>query len=443
MLIYSSIILVWTSILLADMQIKITQGINTAYPIAIIPFKYINNNQYDIFQPTEDIASIIANDLRNSSKFNTIPVEHLPHQPDNISDVIPMFWEKLGINIIVIGTIQENYDESYIISYNLIDTSKNPALVITENQFSIEKKWLRYIAHTISNEIFEKITGIKGIFCTRIAYVLHTDHDKYPFELCIADYDGHNQISICKTHEPLMSPAWTPDGNKIAYVTFDSGHSKLVIQTLSTGTINNVINFPQHNGAPAFSPNSKKLAFALSKTGSLNLYIMDLDSGEIKQLTNNRNNNTEPSWFPDNKNIAYTSDQSGKPQIYKINIDTYNSTRISWSHTSNQNPAVSSDGKFIMMVNRHQGKQNIAKINLTNNQEYILTDTVLANSPSIAPNNTMVLYSDTNTNITNNVTTSTSSLELISIDGKFRAHITGNKNDLRFPTWSSAYFHSQ
>ncbi|WP_236840133.1 Tol-Pal system beta propeller repeat protein TolB [Blochmannia endosymbiont of Camponotus nipponensis] len=416
------------------MHIEITCGVNTAHPIAVVPFVCVDNqhNNHKLI-PAEDIASIIASDLRNSSKFNTVPVEYLPHKPTKVSDVIPTFWEKLGVNIIVLGTIHVNCDESYIISYHLIDTSKNPALVILENQYSIEKKWLRYVAHTISNEIFEKLTGIKGVFSTRIAYVLRGNDDKYPYELYISDYDGYNQISVCRSTEPLMSPAWSPDGKKIAYVTFDSGHSELVIQTLSTGVINNIVNFPNHNGAPAFSPDCKKLAFALSKTGSLNLYIMDLESGEIKQLTNNRNNNTEPSWFPDNQHIAYTSDQGGRPQIYKININTTDVQRLSWLHTSNQNPNVSADGAFIMMVNRHQGKQNISRLNLFTGQEEILTDVVLADSPSIAPNNTMVIYSS----IKDLTTTTTFNLELISVDGRFKAHIKGGKGEIRFPTWST------
>ncbi|URJ23634.1 Tol-Pal system beta propeller repeat protein TolB [Blochmannia endosymbiont of Camponotus sp. C-003] len=422
---------VWKPSLLADMHIEITCGVNTAHPIAVIPFTYINN-QYHKSMSIENIASIIAADLRNSSKFNTIPVEYLPHKPTKVSDVIPTFWEKLGINIIVLGTVHINYDENYIISYHLVDTSSNPALIILENQYSVEKKWLRYVAHAISNEIFEKLTGIKGVFCTRIAYILRIYNDKYPYELYVSDYDGHNPISICRSTEPLMSPAWSPDGKKIAYVTFSSGHSELVVQALNTGLVNSIISFPNHNGAPSFSPDSKKIAFSLSKTGSLNLYIMDLESGEVKQLTKNRNNNTEPSWFPDNQNIAYTSDQGGKPQIYKINIKTTEIQRLSWLHTSNQNPSVSSDGTFLIMVNRHQGKQNIAKLNLLTGQEEILTDTLLADTPSIAPNNTMVVYS----NINKDLTITTSHLELISVDGHFKAHIQKNQGDIRFPTWS-------
>lgn len=419
----------WNSYVFSDMQIEITRGVDSARPIAIIPFVF-PHHQYQLpLTSIEDITSIITSDLRNSGKFNTLPISYLPYQPTKVSDIIPMFWEKLGINIIVLGTIDINYNDECTVSYQLIDSANNPALVILENQYSVQKKWLRYIAHTISNEIFEKLTGIKGIFCTRIAYVTHTANNQYPYELCIADYDGYNQISICQSSEPIMSPDWSPDNKKIAYVTFSSGHAELVVQTLNTGSIQNVVNFPKHNGAPAFSPDGKKIAFSSSKTGSLNLYVMDLTTEEIKQLTDNDNNNTEPSWFPDSKSLAYTSDQSGTPQIYKIDINTTEVQRLSWLQKNNQSPHVSTDGTFIIMINRYQGNQKIAKLDLLTGQEKTLTNTFLDDTPSIAPNNTMMVYST--------ISSSISSLRLTSIDGKFTAHMQGTTVNIRFPKWSS------
>ncbi len=185
----------------------------------------------------------------------------------------------------------------------------------------MNKQWLRYAGHTASDEVFEKLTGIKGAFRTRIAYVVQTNGGQFPYELRVSDYDGYNQFVVHRSPQPLMSPAWSPDGSKLAYVTFESGRSALVIQTLANGAVRQVASFPRHNGAPAFSPDGSKLAFALSKTGSLNLYVMDLASGQIRQVTDGRSNNTEPTWFPDSQNLAFTSDQAGRPQVYKVNIN--------------------------------------------------------------------------------------------------------------------------
>lgn len=432
----------------SDMKISITSGVNTACPIAVIPFTCINKN--NSMDSLEKIDSIITADLSNSGKFNTVPIEYLPHHPSKVSDVIPMFWGKLGINMIVLGSVDIYRDDTYMISYQLVDSANNPALVILENQYLVERKWIRSVAHTISNEIFEKLTGLKGVFCTRIAYITYTNRTQYPYELCVADYDGYNQISICRSFEPLMSPAWSPDGKKIAYVTFASGRSELVVQTLNTGIVDNIINFPNHNGAPAFSPDGKKLAFSLSKTGSLNLYIMDLISGEISQITSNRYNNTEPSWFPDNQHLAYTSDQSGIPQVYKININNTDCTqRLSWLYDTSCNPHVSLDGSFLIMVSRSQGKQNISKLNLLTGKEELLTkDSLLSDTPTIAPNNSMVLYStivkkeipkimmDNQSNNNEFVV-----LELISVDGQFKARLKGSSEieSIRFPTWSPLF----
>lgn len=429
----------------SDMKIIITGGMHAAYPIAVIPFisNFQNNSDFKI----EDIALIISSDLRNSGKFNTLPTTYLPHQPTSLSEIIPFFWEKLGINTLVLGSISINNDRKFLISYQLIDSSDNPPLVILENQFLVEEKKLRYIAHTISNEIFEKLTGIKGVFCSKIAYVLHyrCKMDD-PYELCIADYDGYNQISIFKSSEPIMSPAWSPDGKYIAYVTFESKRSTLIIRTLNTGVINFIINFPNHNGSPAFSPNGKKLAFSLSKTGSANLYIMDLASKKIFQLTHNRYNNTEPSWFPDNQNLAYTSDQGGVPQIYKININNVNDIqRLSWLPNSNHCPIVNMDGTFLIMVNRYKGKQKLSKLNLITAQEDILTlNSCLVDTPSIAPNGTMLLYSAVIKNKPhspqNELYNTNYVLELISIDGKFKAFLKGSTEirSIRFPVWSTS-----
>lgn len=200
----------------------------------------------------EEIGSIVAADLRNSGKFNPIDPSRMPQQPGSAAEVTPAAWTALGIDAVIVGQVQPTAD-GYMVSYQLVDTSGSAGSVLAQNQFKVTKQWLRYAAHTASDEVFEKLTGIKGAFRTRIAYVVQTNGGQYPYELRVADYDGYNQFVVHRSPEPLMSPSWSADGSKLAYVTFESGRSALVVQTLANGDIKQVASFPRHNGAPAFS----------------------------------------------------------------------------------------------------------------------------------------------------------------------------------------------
>ncbi|WP_063657026.1 Tol-Pal system beta propeller repeat protein TolB [Candidatus Arsenophonus triatominarum] len=416
-------LILWAACAQAEIRIEITQGINTAQPIAIVPFKWTGTGTLP-----DDVGQIVAADLRNSGKFNPIDPSHMPQQPTTASEITPNVWTALGINAVVVGQVQPAADGQYIISYQLVDMVNSPGAVLTQNQLKVAAKWLRYAAHTISDEVFAKLTGIRGAFRTRIAYVVKTNGGKFPYELRVSDYDGYNQFTVHRSPEPLMSPAWSADGEKLAYVTFESGSSALVMQTLATGEVRQIAAFPRHNGAPTFSPDGSKLAFALSKSGSLNLYVMDLASGQTRQITDGRGNNTEPNWMPDSQTLIYTSDQAGRPQIYKLNINGGVPERITWEGNQNQDPSVSPDGKFMVMVNSSNGKQHIAKQDLaTGNVEY-LTDTFLDETPSIAPNGTMVIYSASQGLGT--------VLHLVSTDGRFKARLLATDGKVKFPAWS-------
>lgn len=416
-----SFLMLWTAVLHAEVRIEITQGVDSARPIGVVPFKSTGG------AVPEEIGSIVAADLRNSGKFNPVDPSRMPQQPGTAAEVTPSAWTALGIDAVVVGQVQPTAD-GYLVSYQLVDTSGNAGSVLAQNQFKVTRQWLRYAAHTASDEVFEKLTGIKGAFRTRIAYVVQTNGGQYPYELRVADYDGYNQFVVHRSPEPLMSPAWSPDGSKLAYVTFESGRSALVVQTLANGDIRQIASFPRHNGAPAFSPDGSKLAFALSKSGSLNLYVMNLGSGQISQVTDGRSNNTEPTWFPDSQTLAYTSDQAGRPQIYKIGINGGAPQRLTWEGSQNQDAEISSDGKFLVMVSSNGGAQHIAKQDLVTGGVQVLTDTFLDETPSIAPNGTMVIYSSKQG--------LGSVLQLVSTDGRFKARLPATDGQVRFPTWS-------
>ena len=418
-----SVLMLFVAVAHAEVRIEITQGVNTARPIGVVPFKWDGPGA-----APEDIGGIVAADLRNSGKFNPIDRSRLPQQPTSAAEVHPAAWTALGIDAVVVGQVQPGADGSYTVSYQLVDTSGNPGAVLAQNQFKVTKQWLRYAAHTASDESFEKLTGIKGAFRTRIAYVVQTNGGQFPYELRVSDYDGYNQFVVHRSPQPLMSPAWSPDGSKVAYVTFESGKSALVIQTLANGAIKQVASFPRHNGAPAFSPDGSKLAFALSKTGSLNLYVMNLGSGQITQVTDGRYNSTEPTWFPDSQTLAYTSDQAGRPQIYKIGVNGGTPQRITWEGGQNQDGDVSTDGKSMVMVSTNSGAQHVARQDLVTGAVQQLTDTFLDETPSLAPNGTMVIYSSTQG--------MGSVLQLVSTDGRFKARLPATDGQVKFPAWS-------
>ncbi|WP_233970859.1 Tol-Pal system beta propeller repeat protein TolB [Pectobacterium versatile] len=418
-----SFLMLWTAVVHAEVRIEITQGIDSARPIGVVPFKWAGPGA-----APEDVGGIVGADLRNSGKFNPIDANRMPQQPATASEVTPAAWTALGIDAVVVGQVQPSADGSYLVSYQLVDTSGNPGSVLAQNQFKVTKQWLRYAAHTASDEVFEKLSGIKGAFRTRIAYVVQTNGGQFPYELRVADYDGYNQFVVHRSPQPLMSPAWSADGSKLAYVTFESGRSALVIQTLANGAIRQVASFPRHNGAPSFSPDGSKLAFALSKSGSLNLYVMNLGSGQISQVTDGRSNNTEPTWFPDSQTLAYTSDQAGRPQVYKVNANGGAPQRLTWEGSQNQDSDVSADGKFLVTVSSNGGAQHISKLDLVTGAVQVLTDTFLDETPSIAPNGTMVIYSSKQG--------LGSVLQLVSTDGRFKARLPATDGQVKFPAWS-------
>ncbi|THB82952.1 Tol-Pal system protein TolB [Pantoea allii] len=416
-------ILLWAAVLHAEVRIEITQGVNTARPIGVVPFKWAGSGA-----APEDVGGIVAADLRNSGKFNPLDRSRLPQQPTSAQEVQPAAWSALGIDAVVVGQVASNPDGSYQVSYQLVDTGGAPGTVLAQNSYKVTKQWLRYAAHTASDETFQKLTGIKGAFRTRIAYVVQTNGGQFPYELRVADYDGYNQFVVHRSPQPLMSPAWSPDGSKVAYVTFESGKSALVVQTLSNGAIRQVASYPRHNGAPAFSPDGSKLAFALSKTGSLNIYVMDLASGQTRQVTDGRYNSTEPTWFPDSQTLAYTSDQAGAPQIYKVGLNGGTPQRITWEGGQNQDADVATDGKSMVMISTNGGAQHVAKQDLETGAVQTLTDTFLDETPSLAPNGTMVIYSSTQG--------MGSVLQLVSTDGRFKARLPATDGQVKFPAWS-------
>lgn len=410
----------------AVLNIELTQGITAAIPVAVVSFA-----QNGATAPT-DVAAIIHNDLANSGQFSVLADSAFNQYPHNATQVDANYWQGKNVDDIVVGNIQAVGGGQYKVSFNLVSLfNQAPNNVLLTQTYTVNQADLRQVAHHISDLVYQQLTGVQGVFSTRLAYVLvqrsTTQAPKYM--LMVSDEDGYNPKSILVSPQPIMSPSWSPDGKQISYVSFESFLPQIYVSNVANGQRRLITSFSGINGAPEWSPDGKQLAVALSRgSANPNIYTLNLASGKLQQITNDWSINTEPSWSPDGQTLLFTSDRGGSPQIYELNMATKATQRVSFNGNYNASASFTPDSQNIILLNRDSGQFNIGLLNLQSGNLQVLTHGGMNQSPSVAPNGKMIVYATKSGG--KNV------LAMVSTDGKVNIQLPDQLGDVQEPVWS-------
>jgi TolB protein len=399
----------------AQLTIDITTSGGRQIPIAVMPLAGENK------QP-QAVSEVVAADLARTGLFrlvNTVGVSPLPTEP---SEVNFPDWTTRTAEALVIGKVEPQSEGRVEVRFRLFDVAKQSQLA--SYSYVVAPAQLRATAHRIADLIYEKLTGDKGVFSTKITYVVKRGGR---YELQVADADGFNPQTVLASNEPIMSPSWSPDGSRLAYVSFDQKKPVVVVQNLAQGTTRAVANFRGNNSAPAWSPDGQQLLVALSKDGLTQIYRVPAGGGEAQRLTESSGIDTQPAYSPDGKWIAFTSDRGGSPQVYRMPASGGAPTRLTFEGTYNVGPRFSPDGKSIAYVAREAGKFRIALLELASGQWQYLTEGGLDDSPTFAPNGKMILYEAS--------VGGRGLLAAVSGDGKVRQRLSSNAGDVQDPAW--------
>jgi len=332
-------------------------------------------------------------------------------------------WKSRGADALALGSVRRLADGRYDVRFRLLDTVKQSQL--DGLSYVSTAAELRLTAHRIADRIYEKLTGERGVFATRIAYVVQTARNAW--ELHIADSDGANSQAALRSREPIISPAWSPDGTRLAYVSFETGKPVVYVHTVATGERKAVANFRGSNSAPAWSPDGRSLAVTLTREGNSQIFLMNADGSGVRRITQSSGIDTEPMFTPDGQSLFFTSDRGGGPQIYRMPAGGGAVQRVTFGGDYSISPRLSPDGRLLAYVARRSGRFQVMVLDLASGQEIAVTDTTLDESPSFAPNGRLLLYA-TEVN-------GRGILATASVDGRVRARLTGPAGDIREPTW--------
>jgi TolB protein len=408
----------------AQLNITITEGQDAAAPIAVVPFAWQGSGE-----PAFDIAGVVSADLGSSGRFAPMATRDMVSRPTQASQVNFQQWRTLETDYLVIGTLAQDGPENFTATFQLFDVVRGESL--TGFRLQAARADLRRTAHRISDMIFQELTGIPGVFSTQIAYISlerRADGSKQ-YRLIVSDADGENAQRVAESTQPLLSPSWSPDARRIAYVSFEGGVSGVYVQTLRTGTRERVSARAGVNSAPTFSPDGRMLALVLSRdTGNLDIHTLDLSTQVLRQLTTDAAIDTEPEWSPDGRSIYFNSDRAGGPQVYRVGTEPgARAQRVTYDRPYNARPRVSPDGKQVAVVVGENNRYQIGIVNPANGELQVLTNGRLDESPSFAPNGAQIIYATTENG--------RGVLASVSTDGRIKTRIAAVAGDVQEPVW--------
>lgn len=395
-------------------DLELTQGINSALPITI--------NSFGENTTASEVSETIDSDLRMSGQFKLLPF------PTALRGNMTLAGKQVGADSVLTGQVNAIGSNRYEVSFELIDPAAQGRVLLTHS-FQVPARDMRNLAHHISDMVYEKLTGERGIFSTRIAYILvQRGAGRTRYSLEVADADGRNPQSLLVSSEPIMSPTWSPDGQQLAYVSFEKKKPQIYTVNVSNGQRRLITDFSGINGAPTWSPDGRQLAVVLSKSGSPKIYTINLSNGAMKQLTFGDAIDTEPRYSPDGKSLLFTSGRGGSPQVYKMSLSDGMISRITYDGNYNARASYTPDLRHIVMLHREDSKFNIAVQDSDTNQINQLTFAPLDESPSVAPNGRLILYATRYND--------QGVLSIVSIDGRIRQRFPSRDGDIQEPSWS-------
>jgi TolB protein len=408
----------------AEFVVEITRGQSEAIPIAIVPF-----SAPDLATAPFDVAQLVADDLARSGRFKPMDRKDMIDQPQTGATIVFDDWRRLNNDYILVGQLAAQGPDRYNITFELFNVLNHQRLV--GYQIATNTAGLRLASHQVADMVFEKIIGVRGAFATRIAYVSVLGHlpNKH-YRLIVADADGANPHVIMESNEPLMSPAWSPDGQSLAYVSFEDRLPSIYVQMLKTGERRRVSARAGVNQAPAWSPDGKKLALTLStRDGNLDIYVLDLTSQALTRITDDPAIDTEAQWSKDGQSLYFTSDRAGGPQIYRISLAPgSHPRRLTFQGDYNARPRLSPDESQLAFVTQEEGAYRIATMDLRGRGDtQVLTKGRFDVSPSFAPNGAVIIYASRDHD--------RGVLAMVSADGRVQQRLVSTEGEVQEPAW--------